>query len=67
MNQQPPSQKTSFLHRRYAIRLGRRYALSAASVVMLGFSVAGYSKLDASTVLFTSPPSSTQQQLRDRL
>ncbi|WP_009631083.1 hypothetical protein [Synechocystis sp. PCC 7509] len=67
MNQQPSSQKTSFLHRRYAIRLGRRYALSAASVVMLGFSVAGYSKLDASTVLFTTSPSSVEQQLRDRL
>ncbi len=66
MNQQPSNQKTSFQHRRYAIRLGRRYALSAASIVMLGFSVGGYSKLDAST-LFTQSPSSLEQQWRDRL
>ena len=61
------SQKPSFLLRRHAIRLGRRYALSAASVVMLGFSVAGYSKLDASSALFIQPPASIQQQSRDRL
>ncbi len=67
MNQHSSSQKTSFKLRRYATRLGRRYALSAASVVMLGFSVAGYSKLDASTSLFTTSPSSIQQQLRDPL
>jgi hypothetical protein len=67
MNQQNFSQKPGFLHRRHAIRLGRRYALSAASVVMLGFSVAGYSKLDASSSLFIQPSSSIQQQLRDRL
>lgn len=67
MTQQDSSQKTSFKLRRYGIRLGRRYALSAASVVMLGFSVAAYSKLDASTVLFTQSPSSIEQQMRDRL
>ncbi len=67
MNQQSSSQNTSFKLRRYATRLGRRYALSAASVVVLGFSVAGYSKLDASTSLFTTSPSSMAQQLRDRL
>lgn len=68
MNQPSFSQKTSFQLRRYAIRLGRRYALSAASVVMLGFSVAGYSKLDAPTSpLFTSSPSNITQQSRDRL
>lgn len=67
MNQQPANQKTNFKHRRHAIRLGRRYALSAASVVMLGFSVAGYSKLDPTNSLFTSSPTSMQQQWRDRL
>lgn len=67
MNQQPSSQKASFKLRRYATRLGRRYALSAASVVMLSFSVAGYSKLDTtSSSLFIQPPSSIQQS-RDRL
>lgn len=67
MNQQESSPKSSFQLRRYAIRLGRRYALSAASVVMIGFSMAGYSKLNTSTVLFTTPPSSLEQQWRDRL
>ncbi len=68
MNQPSSSQKTGFQLRRYAIRLGRRYALSAASVVMLGFSVAGYSKLDASTSsLFPASPSNITQQSRDRL
>jgi serpin B len=66
MNQQS-SPKSSFQLRRYAIRLGRRYALSAASVVMVGFSMAGHSKLNTSTVLFTTPPSSLEQQWRDRL
>jgi len=62
------SQQPSFKLRRHAIRLGRRYALSAASVVMLGFSVTGYSKLDiSSSSLFIQPPSSIQQQSRDRL
>lgn len=28
--------KGSFLHRRYAIRLGRRYVSAAASVILLG-------------------------------
>ena len=67
MNQQESSPKSSFQLRRYAIRLGRRYALSAASVVMIGFSMAGYSKLNTSTVLFTTPSSSLEQQWRDRL
>ncbi len=67
MNQQSSSQKASFKLRRYATRLGRRYALSAASVVMLSFSVAGYSKLDTTSSLFIQPPSSIQQQSRDRL
>jgi serpin B len=67
MNQQQSNPKSSFQLRRCAIRLGRRYALSAASVVMLGFSMAGYSKLNTSTVLFTTPSSSLEQQWRDRL
>ena len=67
MNQQESSPKSSFQLRRDAIRLGRRYALSAASVVMLCFSMAGYSKLNTSTVLFTTPSSSLEQQWRDRL
>lgn len=67
MDQQKFSQKMSFKHRRYAIRLGRRYALSAASVVMLGFSVAGYPKLDAASSVFTPSPSATQQQPHDSL
>lgn len=28
--------KANFLHRRYAIRLGRRYASAAASAIILG-------------------------------
>lgn len=52
MNHQKPNEKKAgFLHRRYAIRLGRRYAISAASVVLLGMSVAGYSKPDSTNVI----------------
>lgn len=50
MNHIEPN-KASFLHRRYAIRLGRRYAISAASVVLLSMSVAGYSKPDSTNVI----------------
>ena len=48
---EPNDKKAGFLHRRYAIRLGRRYAISAASVVLLGMSVAGYSKPDSANVI----------------
>lgn len=37
--------KTSFLDRRYAIRLGRRYAKAAANVILLG--LLGYSKVNS--------------------
>lgn len=51
MNHQENNQ-ASFIHRRYAIRLGRRYAISAASVVLLSMSVAGgYSKPDSTNVI----------------
>lgn len=40
-------ERENFLQRRYAVRLGRRYALTAASVVLLG--VLGCSQLDSST------------------
>ncbi len=66
MNQQKFSQKPSFLHRRYAIRLGRRYVLSAASVVMVGFSVAGYSKPDPANSLLIQSSFFTQQQTREQ-
>ena len=36
--------KANFWQRRYAIRLGRRYVSTAASVIILGIS--GYSELD---------------------
>ena len=29
--------KASFLQRRYAVRLGKRYAIAAAGVILLGF------------------------------
>jgi serpin B len=36
--------KASFLHRRYAIRLGRRYVSAAAGVILLG--LVGCSKVN---------------------
>lgn len=36
--------KTSFLHRRCAIRLGRRYVIAAANVILLG--LLGYSRVN---------------------
>lgn len=46
MNQQKFSGvRENFLQRRYGVRLGRRYALAAASIVLLG--VLGYSQVDS--------------------
>lgn len=48
MNQQKFSgERENFLQRRYAVRLGRRYALAAASVVLLG--VLGCSQVNSNT------------------
>jgi serine protease inhibitor len=48
MNEQKLSgERENFLQRRYGVRLGRRYALAAASVVL--FSVLGCSQLNSST------------------
>jgi hypothetical protein len=41
----------NFLQRRYAVSLGRRYVLAAASVVLL--SVLGYSQVDSNNNLIT--------------
>ncbi|TFI54534.1 serpin family protein [Mastigocladus laminosus UU774] len=40
----------NFLQRRYAVRLGRRYALAAASVVLMG--VIGCTQVDSNTKVF---------------
>jgi serine protease inhibitor len=40
-------ERENFLQRRYGVRLGRRYALAAASVVLFG--VLGYSQINSST------------------
>ncbi|MBP5971252.1 serpin family protein [Brasilonema sp. CT11] len=40
----------NFLQRRYGVRLGRRYVLAAASVVLMG--VIGYSQVNSSTSAF---------------
>ncbi|MCP6760486.1 MAG: serpin family protein [Fischerella sp. CENA71] len=40
----------NFLQRRYAVRLGRRYALAAASVVLMG--VIGCTQIDSNTKVF---------------
>lgn len=41
----------NFLQRRYGVSLGRRYVLTAASIVML--SVLGCSQIDNNTALIT--------------
>ncbi|MGM3308332.1 proteinase inhibitor I4 serpin [Anabaena sp. WFMT] len=41
----------NFLQRRYAVNLGRRYVLAAASVVLL--SVLGYSQVDSNNNFIT--------------
>jgi serpin B len=52
MNQQKFSDvRENFLQRRYGVRLGRRYALAAASVVLLG--VLGCSQVDTSKNVIT--------------
>jgi hypothetical protein len=48
----------SFLHRRYAIQLGRRYAIAAASFIFLG--LAGYSKITNSDSFSTQSLSKQQ-------
>lgn len=59
--------KGSFLHRRYAIRLGKRYASAAASVILLG--LLGCSKVNsidsavAQSVLLKQQKSSATGQL----
>lgn len=55
MNRQKFSgERENFLQRRYGVRLGRRYALAAASVVLL--SVLGYSSMDSSTSALAQSP-----------
>ncbi|NWF61458.1 MAG: serpin family protein [Fischerella sp.] len=58
MKQKFSSAWENFLQRRYAVRLGRRYALAAASVVLMG--VIGCSQVNGSTSVFaqSSPPRS---------
>lgn len=51
----------SFLHRRYAIQLGRRYAIAAASFIVLG--LAGYSKITNSDSFVDHSLASKQQEL----
>jgi hypothetical protein len=56
------SVKTNFLQRRYGVSLGRRYALAAASVMLL--SVFGCSSVDnSSNVLTKSYLPSTEPSL----
>ena len=51
----------NFLQRRYAVNLGRRYVLAAASVVLL--SVLNYSQVDSNSNLITkSRLSDTESQ-----
>lgn len=55
MNQQKLSgARENFLQRRYGVRLGRRYALAAASVVLL--SVLGCSQVNSNTGAFAQSP-----------
>lgn len=56
--------KPSFLQRRYAIRLGRRYVSAAASVLLLG--LIGYSKVTSTNaVVAQSLLSEQQSQITD--
>lgn len=50
----------SFLHRRYAIQLGRRYAIAAASFILLG--LAGYSKISNIDSFVDQSSASNQQE-----
>ncbi len=55
MNQQKLSgARENFLQRRYGVRLGRRYALAAASVVLL--SVLGCSQVNSNTSVLAQSP-----------
>ncbi|MEC4818704.1 MAG: serpin family protein [Scytonema sp. PMC 1069.18] len=54
MKQKSSNTREKFLQRRYGVRLGRRYALAAAGVVLMGFI--GYSQPNASTSAFAQPP-----------
>lgn len=42
--------RASFLQRRYAVRLGRRYALAAAGIIILGFLPIHHEKVNLSGV-----------------
>lgn len=55
----------NFLQRRYGVSLGRRYALAAASIVML--NVLGCSQIDNNTALVTKPgiPSTESKFTKD--
>lgn len=50
MKQKFSNARESFLQRRYGVRLGRRYVLAAASVVLMG--VIGCSQVNSSTSVF---------------
>jgi serine protease inhibitor len=51
--QQESSQRNKFIQRRYGVRLGRRYALAAASVVLMG--VIGCSPLNSKSSAVAAP------------
>ncbi|MBD2384780.1 proteinase inhibitor I4 serpin [Cylindrospermum sp. FACHB-282] len=63
MNRQKFSgERENFLQRRYGVRLGRRYVLAAASVML--FNVLGYSSMDTSAnALAQSPLPSAESPL----
>ncbi|MBR8838353.1 MAG: serpin family protein [Stigonema ocellatum SAG 48.90 = DSM 106950] len=54
MKQKFSHARENFLQRRYGVRLGRRYALAAAGVVLMG--VLGCSQINSSTSAFAQSP-----------